>query len=76
MVRNFIGYKVIDSEKGDVGIVQAVVTMTAQPIFQIKFGKKEVLIPAVDHIIQKIDRENKTIYVESPEGLINIYLSE
>lgn len=71
-----VGYKVIDSVKGDVGVIKSVVTMTAQPIFQITAGKKEVLIPAVDTIIDKIDREKREIYVTAPEGLIDIYIAD
>jgi 16S rRNA processing protein RimM len=35
---------------------------------------KEIMIPVVDHIIDKVDRENKTITVTTPEGLIDLYL--
>ena len=36
---------------------------------------KEILVPAIDEIFEKIDRENKTIYINAPDGLIDIYLS-
>jgi len=29
-----------------------------------------------DEFIYKIDRENKTVFVETPEGLIDLYLEE
>jgi len=70
-----VDYKVIDTNFGEVGIVKSVVSMTAQPIFQIMHGKQEVLIPAVDEIIQTIDRKGKTITVTAPNGLIELYLS-
>lgn len=41
---------------------------------QIDFNGKEILIPAVDEFFKEIDRQNKTIYIEAPEGLIDIYL--
>ena len=39
----------------------------------IKSGDKEILIPSVDEIIQKIDRKEKEIHIIAPEGLIELY---
>lgn len=69
-----VDYKVVDTIFGEVGVVKSVVAMTSQPIFQVMHGKQEVLIPAVDEIIQNIDRDAKIITVTCPEGLISIYL--
>ncbi|MDP5061911.1 MAG: 16S rRNA processing protein RimM, partial [Maribacter sp.] len=33
------------------------------------------LIPVNDDIVTKIDRENKSIFVKTPEGLVDLYLS-
>ena len=37
--------------------------------------KKEILIPILDQVIQKVDRKAKKLYVKAPEGLIEMYLS-
>ena len=37
--------------------------------------KKEVLIPINDQVIDTFDREDNTITVTTPEGLLDIYLS-
>jgi 16S rRNA processing protein RimM len=37
-------------------------------------GEKEILIPIIDSIIDKVDRDSKTIYITAPNGLIDIYL--
>jgi 16S rRNA processing protein RimM len=29
-----------------------------------------------DHFIEKVDKKNKTVFVETPEGLIELYLEE
>ncbi|WP_417935518.1 hypothetical protein [Flagellimonas marinaquae] len=34
-----------------------------------------IFIPITDEIITKVDRENKTIHVSTPEGLVELYLS-
>ena len=34
----------------------------------------EILIPMNDEFIKQVDKPNKTIHVETPEGLIDLYL--
>ena len=70
-----IGFKVIDEEKGAVGTCQDFIDISHHPIMQIDHDGVEVLIPAIDEIFKKVDRENKTIYIQAPEGLIDVYLS-
>lgn len=45
-----------------------------QPIMAIDFGEKEILIPLIDEVIKQVDRQNKTIHIKAPQGLIDIYL--
>ena len=68
------GYTVIDRTYGKVGTMKEVVNEAIQPLFCIKNGNKEVLIPIVDSIIDELDRENKSLYLTCPEGLIEVYL--
>ena len=49
---------------------------TAQALFEIDRNGIEILIPMNDEFISKVDKNNKTIFVETPEGLIDLYLSE
>ena len=51
-------------------------TAVSQALFIAKKGDKELLIPITDQIITKVDRENKTIEVSTPEGLVALYLGE
>ncbi len=37
-------------------------------------GDKEILIPVVDPVIKKVDRDQRTIFIEAPKGLIDLYL--
>lgn len=68
------GFKVIDVEKGEIGIIQSIIEYPAQPLFSIMNGDKEILIPVIDPIIKKVDREQRTITIEAPNGLIDLYL--
>lgn len=70
-----IGFKVFDEEKGEVGTCQDFIDISHHPIMQIDHDGVEVLIPAIDEIFRKVDRENKAIYIQAPEGLIDVYLS-
>lgn len=69
-----IGFRAIDSDKGDIGVIQNIIDYPAQPLFQIMKGDVEILIPLIDPVIQRLDRKNKIIYISAPNGLIDLYL--
>jgi 16S rRNA processing protein RimM len=71
-----IGFKVEEKNFGHVGVVKAVNDSTAQTLLEIDRDGIEILIPMNDEFISKVDKENKTIFVETPEGLIDLYLEE
>ena len=64
----------IDKQKGNIGTIASVIDYPAQPLFQIINNKKEILFPIIDKLIDCVDRENSTIFVTAPDGLIDIYL--
>jgi len=70
-----IGFTLIDSVHGDIGIVQSVNDTTSQALFEVEKGDKQLLIPINDDIIDKVDRDQKTIFVTTPDGLVDLYLS-
>ena len=70
-----IGFRIIDAKHGDVGELMYINDKAAQPMFEIEKDGVEIFIPMIDDFIQKIDRENKEVLVETPEGLIDLYLS-
>lgn len=69
------GFRVVDDEYGDIGVIETIIEYPAQPLFQIMNGTTEILIPVIDEVIKKVDRENKTIYISAPNGLIDLYMS-
>ncbi len=68
------GFSVEDVNFGSVGTVKSVNDNTAQALFVIDHKGKEVLIPINDDFIKEVNRETKTILLDTPEGLINIYI--
>lgn len=69
-----VGFKVIDEEYGDVGILQQVIDLKVNPLLQIEKDGKEVLIPLIEGVIKKVDRKKKELHVLAPGGLIELYL--
>jgi 16S rRNA processing protein RimM len=69
-----IGFILEDIVYGKVGNIVGINDTTAQPLFEVKNGDIEILIPMIDDFIKKVDRKNKTIFIEAPKGLIEMYL--
>jgi len=69
-----VGFTIEDSNYGKVGILKSINDSTAQALFEIDRDGTEILIPMNDEFIKKVDRKKKTILVETPEGLIDLYL--
>ena len=70
------GFRVIDSVYGDIGVLEQVIDYPAQPLFQIMKNGTEVLVPVIDQVIDRVDRELKTIFITAPNGLIDLYLGD
>jgi 16S rRNA processing protein RimM len=69
-----IGFSIIDKNFGPVGTIVSVNDTTAQALFVIDRDGKEILIPMNDELIIEVNRDKKSILVETPEGLIDLYL--
>lgn len=69
-----IGFEVEDKRYGIVGVIQSINDSTAQTLFEVLNGDVEILIPMIDHFLVKIDRENKKVIMDLPEGLVEMYL--
>ncbi len=69
-----VGFKVIDVNFGEVGVMESVIDLSVNPLLQIMNGSKEVLIPLIDGIVQEVDRKKKTLTINAPAGLIELYL--
>ncbi len=69
-----IGFDIDDKRLGVVGKIVSVNDSAAQPLFEVKNGDVEILIPMIDKFLVKIDRKNKKVIMDLPEGLIEMYL--
>jgi len=69
-----IGFTVQDTVHGNIGIISGVNDTTSQAIFEVDKNGKQLLIPMTDEILTKVDRNNSTIHVSTPDGLVELYL--
>lgn len=67
-----IGFNVEDARSGIIGRIDAVNDSTAQPLFEVKNGDRTILIPIIDEFLIAVDRKQKTIKMNLPEGLIDL----
>ena len=70
-----IDFDMEDVNYGYIGVITGVNDTSAQPLFEVNSNGTEVFIPMIDHFIKKVDRENSKIIVETPAGLIDLYLN-
>ncbi|WP_073084617.1 ribosome maturation factor RimM [Winogradskyella jejuensis] len=71
-----IGFTMKDENFGLVGKIVGVNDTTSQALFEVDRQGVEILVPMNDEFIVKIDRDNKTVIVNTPQGLIDLYLSQ
>lgn len=70
-----INFKVIDKTKGEIGVFEKVFDSPHQTIAQIKNGDKEILVPMISEFIDRVDRKEKILYLNLPDGLVDLYLT-
>lgn len=71
-----LGFRLEDEQYGDAGVIRAINDQAAQALFVAEKDGKELLIPVSDNFISRVDREGRTIYIKTPEGLIDLYLGQ
>lgn len=69
---DLIGLSCVEENGNILGDITDVFTTAAHDIYVVNEGKEEIMIPAVDEFIKKIDFYNKKIIVSIPEQLKNI----
>ena len=69
-----IGFEIEDKRLGIFGKIVSINDSSAQPLFEVINGNVEILIPMIDQFLVKIDRENKKVIMNLPEGLVEMYL--
>ena len=69
----FIHYAIIDEKAGKIGMIENVDDSTMNVLFIVKDkNDNELLIPASDQFITRIDEDNNELFMQLPEGLLSL----
>lgn len=68
-----IGFTVVDEQLGELGKIREIYEMPFQDLMAMDYQNVEVLIPVQDDLILRADKAAQKLYVNLPEGLIEIY---
>ncbi len=74
MYSDLIGFTVSDKTLGMLGKITDVYTLPGQDVLAMDYKEKEILIPASEELITKVEKSKKVVHIEIPEGLLEIYL--
>ncbi|MFN7774927.1 ribosome maturation factor RimM [Flavobacterium sp.] len=69
-----LGIAVEDQRLGPIGEIVGVNDTTAQPLFEIEWNTRQILVPMIDDFIIEVNRAQKKIILNTPEGLVDLYL--
>ena len=67
-----IAYKVFDQRMGEIGEVSDHIPNEMNPVWVINWSGREIMIPATEAFIQKVDHKNKVLYLDLPEGIMEL----
>ncbi len=70
-----IRFTIQDQHLGKLGEVKEVFLKGKQDLIVMDYRGAEVLIPVTDDIITGVDKENRVLKTNLPEGLLDVYLS-
>jgi len=70
----WIGFNLIDKEKGKIGEIEDVMQTGNQWLAKLTYQNTEVLVPLIEQMIDSVDIKARTIEVTLPEGLLEVYL--
>ncbi len=69
-----VGYTAIDKSFGEVGTLVRVDDSNPQALFVIDHQGTEILVPVNDDFITKLDKLHQKMYLDLPDGLLDLYL--
>ncbi|HXS37556.1 MAG TPA: ribosome maturation factor RimM [Flavipsychrobacter sp.] len=72
----WIGFNLVDRNKGNLGTIEDVMQAATQWLAKFTYSGKEVLIPLVEQTIESVNLKLKTVYVDLPHGLLEVYIGQ
>ncbi|RRO15957.1 ribosome maturation factor RimM [Flavobacteriaceae bacterium 14752] len=71
-LKDLISFTAYDENDERIGKIINLNTSTPQAFFEIEFNEKQILIPANEDWIVEIDEDQKEIFFELPDGLLDL----
>ncbi len=73
-LNTLIGYSVVDRDFGPIGVISAIHEIKQNPLAEIDYQGKSVLVPLQEDFIVSLDRSTRLLVIKAPSGLIDLYL--
>lgn len=70
------GYQAFLSDGNQLGHITEILEYPGNPLFSIAGDRGEILIPVHDEFIHALDREARKIWLNPPEGLMDLFAGE
>ena len=71
-IEDLVGYTVFTNDETKIGLIEEFIDINLNPTFKIINNNEEILIPANPDFITEINEEKKILFVDLPEGLIDL----
>lgn len=71
-----VGFQIFDEENKSCGIIKEINDQTVQHYFVTNLNGKEIIIPVIKDWILEVNRNEKFIKMELPEGLLDVFLTK
>lgn len=72
LVYYLIGFKLIDYERGLIGVIEQVEDYGGNLVIQLTYQGREVLIPFSDDFLIRFDEDKREIEMRCPEGIFDL----
>ncbi len=72
----YLGFDVFDNKHGHIGKIVNYNPISGNPVFETEINGKIIIIPFVSEFISEINLQSKTLFINAPDGLIDLYLEE
>ena len=69
---SFLGFMIVNGQE-EIGEVVEIIEQPHQVLCAVIIAGKEALIPVHENSLEKIDKKNKRLYLNIPDGLLEIY---
>ena len=68
----YLNFEVTDPNHENIGFINDIYNNKLQNLIEIKNKEKKILIPFVKNYIVKIDKKNKIVILDLPEGMLDL----